>query len=105
MRMPSDLTPKQAQSIAVGRIGDALAAMASAPKGATAAEAAAQLGISRAAALRLLDSMVVSGIARQDEDSKRYSLGLLLYHWGSKAAMAYLPSTLIRHEMILLARE
>jgi DNA-binding IclR family transcriptional regulator len=49
--------------------------------------------------------MAVAGIARQDEDSKRYSLGLLLYHWGSKAAMAYLPSTLIRHEMILLARE
>jgi DNA-binding IclR family transcriptional regulator len=92
-------------SISVSRMRAVLQTIADSSKGASAAEVSAELGISRPAALRMLESMVAHGIARRDNDSKRYFLGLLLYQWGAKAVRTFLPSTLIQHELLALARE
>ena len=92
-------------SVAVQRISEVLDAVASNPQGATASEVAAQLNAGRQAIVRLLDSMVVQGVARKDEVTRRYCLSLKTYDWGSRAVAPFLPPFYLRQEIANLARE
>jgi len=76
-----------------------------APKGITAAEAAPKVGLTRTAALRLLESMVQAGILTKEADSKRYNLALKVFQWGSRAAARFQPVAAVRQEMAKLATE
>ena len=78
-------------SVAVHRISEVLDAVASNPQGTTASEVASQLKVGRQAIVRLLDSMVLEGIAKKDELTKRYRLSLKTYDWGTRAVAPYLP--------------
>jgi DNA-binding IclR family transcriptional regulator len=91
------------QKSAALRISRAIDVVAESPKGLTAAEAAPGIGLTRTAALRMLDSMVESGILVKDEDSKRYTLSLKVFEWGGRAAARFLPIASVRHEMARLA--
>src|SRR5687768_11950403 len=68
-------------SVAVHRISEVLDAVASNAQGTTASEVASQLSVGRQAIVRLLDSMVLEGIATKDELTKRYRLSLKTYDW------------------------
>jgi IclR family pca regulon transcriptional regulator len=92
-------------SVAVRRISEVLDAVASNPQGTTASEVASQLNLGRQAVVRLLDSMVLEGIAKKDELTKRYRLSLKTYDWGSRAVAPYLPPFYLRQELANLARE
>src|SRR5688500_13191362 len=92
-------------SVAVHRISEVLDAVASNPQGTTASEVASQLKVGRQAIVRLLDSMVLEGIATKDELTKRYRLSLKTYDWGTRAVAPYLPPFYLRQELANLARE
>jgi DNA-binding IclR family transcriptional regulator len=49
--------------------------------------------------------MVLQGVARKDEVTKRYCLSLKTYDWGSRAVAPYLPPFYLRQELANLARE
>jgi DNA-binding IclR family transcriptional regulator len=49
--------------------------------------------------------MVIQGVARKDEVTKRYCLSLKTYDWGSRAVAPYLPPFYLRQEIANLARE
>jgi DNA-binding IclR family transcriptional regulator len=49
--------------------------------------------------------MVVEGVARKDEVTKRYCLSLKTYDWGNRAVAPYLPPFYLRQEIANLARE
>ncbi len=87
------------------RVSQAIQVIVDAPRGVTASEAAPYIGISRTASLRLLESMVASGILTKDEDSRRYSLSLQVFQWGSRAAARFQPSAATRQEMTRLASQ
>jgi len=92
-------------SVAVHRISEVLDAVASNPQGTTASEVASKLNVGRQATVRLLDSMVLEGIAKKDELTRRYRLSLKAYEWGSRAVAPFLPPFYLRQELANLARE
>jgi DNA-binding IclR family transcriptional regulator len=59
--------------------------------------------MSRQAVSRLLDSLEEGGLVVRDPETRRYSLGLWAYSWGSQAVRAYLPSATARLEIARLA--
>jgi DNA-binding IclR family transcriptional regulator len=95
----------QVLSVAVQRISEVLDAVAANPQGATASEVASVLDTARQAIVRLLDSMVLEGVAVKDETTKRYRLSLKTYDWGSRAVAPYLPPFYLRQEIANLAGE
>jgi IclR family KDG regulon transcriptional repressor len=92
-------------SVAVKRISDVIEVLAEAPQGATYPEVAASLKLGRQAVSRLLDAMVLNGLAEKDETSKRYRLGLRMYRWGSAAVARVVPPPYVRYEIAELAEE
>lgn len=95
---------EQAASAAVRRVSQILEVISSNPRGVLAADVASALGMSRQTAARLLDSMLVAGLAVRDDDSRRYRLSLTLYFWGGQAAVRAFPGAPIRQELVALAQ-
>ena len=89
---------------AVDRVSKAIEAIAVSGQASPAA-LVAELGMSRQAVSRLLDSLEESGLVVRDPDTRRYSLGLWAYSWGSQAVAAYLPSATTRLEVARLAAQ
>jgi DNA-binding IclR family transcriptional regulator len=89
---------------AVDRVSKAIEAIAKSGQ-ASSATLVTELGMSRQAVSRLLDSLEDSGLVVRDSETKRYSLGLWAYSWGSQAVQAYLPSATTRLEVARLASE
>ena len=89
-------------SAAVPKFMACIQALTLTPTGLTATEVAKQTGLSRPAAVRLLDALVEDSVVVRDNRSKKYRLGLLLYEWASKSAHAVTPLTIARREMIRL---
>ena len=87
---------------AVDRVSSAIEAIACAGE-ASAAELAAELGISRQAVGRLLDDMMASGLVVRGDDHRRYALSLRVFSWGSLAVERHLPSATTRMEIARLA--
>jgi DNA-binding IclR family transcriptional regulator len=89
-------------SAAVPKFMACIQALTLTPTGLTATEVAKQTGLSRPAAVRLLDALLEDSVVVRDNRSKKYRLGLLLYEWASKSAHAVTPLTIARREMIRL---
>jgi DNA-binding IclR family transcriptional regulator len=94
----------KAQSVSIVRVARALDALAESHRGASLEELAAELEMSRSAALRLFESLVGTGIAVRTE-SRRYRLSLKAYEWGNQALAVYAPSVIARREMSRLASQ
>jgi DNA-binding IclR family transcriptional regulator len=92
-------------SVALKRISDVVEVLAEAPQGATSLDVASTLKMGRQAVSRLLDAMVLNGLAEKDEASKRYRLGLRMYRWGSSAVTRFVPPPFVRYEIAELAEE
>jgi len=88
---------------AVERLNGVIELISGEPQGATAAQVAAELKMSRQAAVRLLDSMVGANMLAREGDSRRYRLTLKFYYWGAKAASPFLPPPVINQELVALA--
>jgi len=94
----------KAQSASIPRVARALDALARSQNGAAIDELAAELEISRPAALRLFESMIETGLAVRT-DAKRYRLSLRAYEWGTRSLAAYAPTLPTRQEMARLAAQ
>jgi len=88
---------------AVERLMGVIEVISGEPRGATARRVAAELKMSRQAAVRLLDSMVAANMLAREDDSKRYRLTLKFYYWGARAAIPFLPPPVINQEIVALA--
>jgi DNA-binding IclR family transcriptional regulator len=94
-----------AVSTTVQKAVGCLDALADLGGSASASEIATKLGISRPGAIRLLETLVVSGVLVWDEDAKRYGFGLRLYEWGALANPMRRLMPAIRREAVKLANE
>jgi DNA-binding IclR family transcriptional regulator len=72
---------------------------------ANATEIAAEAGITRIGALRLLETLVLTKALRWDRATKKYSFGQQLYEWGAMAHSTYQFMPILRREAVKLASE
>jgi IclR family transcriptional regulator, KDG regulon repressor len=75
----------EAMSGSAERLVEALEAVSASPEGVSVTEAARTLGLSKAAASRLLASLSSTGLLERDS-AQRYVLGLRLWEFGAQAA-------------------
>src|SRR5439155_15051189 len=73
--------------------------------GLTASEVASRTGLSRPAAVRLLEALVSDSIVIRDPRTKKYHLGLRLHEWATKVAHALTPLSIARRELIRLTSD
>lgn len=59
----------------------------------------------RQSVVRLLDALVIEGMAVKGSTSKRYGIAPKIYHWGTRVAGKYQPNLFVRHEIANLAEE
>src|SRR5438445_2538654 len=66
---------------------------------------ASRTGLSRPAAVRLLEALVSDSIVIRDSRTKKYRLGLRLHEWATKVAHALTPLSIARRELIRLTSD
>jgi DNA-binding IclR family transcriptional regulator len=69
----------------------------------SASDFAIEMGMSRQAAGRLLESLIEEGLVVRNEATLKLSLGLRVHSWGSRAVAQHLPTESVRQEIAKLA--
>jgi IclR family transcriptional regulator, KDG regulon repressor len=103
----SEIAQNAASSVSstVQKAFSCLKALADLGGSASASEVATRVGISRAGASRLLETMVSSGALVWDNQSRRYCFGLSFYEWGGLAPQSRRLMPIMRREAVQLAAE
>lgn len=86
------------------RLVEALEAVSANPEGVSVTEAARSLGMSKAAASRLLASLATAGLMERDS-AQRYVLGLRLWEFGAQAARRLRITDISRSLLLETANE
>ena len=86
------------------RLVEALEAVSANPEGVSVTEAARSLGMSKAAASRLLASLATAGLMERDS-AQRYVLGLRLWEFGAQAARRLRIADISRSLLLETANE
>jgi IclR family KDG regulon transcriptional repressor len=86
------------------RLVEALEAVGANPEGVSVTEAARSLGMSKAAASRLLASLASAGLTERDS-AQRYVLGLRLWEFGAQAARRLRVADISRSLLLQTANE
>src|SRR4051812_35207142 len=86
------------------RLVEALEAVSASPEGVSVTEAARSLGMSKAAASRLLASLSSTGLVERDS-AQRYFLGLRLWEFGAQAARRLRIADIARNLVLQTSNE